>query len=101
MEGLKEMVSLYDDAVDHGIDLGMEKGRIEGMAEGMAKGRIEGMAEGRAEARAETTAMVASGIVSLIEKDGMTFEEAVSRFTIPEDRIPEIEAEVRKRLKTS
>ena len=91
------MVSLYADAVDHGIDLGMEKGRIEGMAEGMAKG----MAKGRAEERAETTAMVASGIESMMTLDGMTFEEAVSRFTIPEDRIPEIEAEVRKRMKSS
>ena len=70
LEGLKEMVSLYDDAVHHGRDV----------------------------ERSIAVEMVASGIVSLVEKDGMTFDEALSLFTIPEDRIPEIEAEARKRL---
>ncbi len=73
LEGLKEMVSLYDDAVHHGRDV----------------------------EKVISTEMVASGIVSLIEKKDMTFEEAISMFTIPEDRMPEIKAEVRKRMKSS
>ena len=152
MEGLKEMVSLYDDAVDHGVDLGMEKERVASLdrsiesivnlvrdfglsfeqassalvipeedrakVEAEAKKKLSGDEEleglkemvslyddavhhGREAEKAISTEMVASGIVSMIEKKDMTFEEAISMFTIPEDRMPEIKAEVRKRMKSS
>ncbi len=93
LEGLKEMVSLYDDAVDHGIDLGMEKGRIEG--------RIEGKTEGIAEERAISLDRSIESMVNLVRDFGLSFEQASSALVIPEEDRAKVEAEAKKRLKKS
>ena len=84
LEKLNDMTHLTQDKYNHGF----------------REGRAEGKAEGIAEERAVSTEIIVSGIVSMV-LNGTPLEEAVSMFTFPDDRLSEIEAEVRRRLDRS
>ena len=81
MEKLNDMTHLAQDKYNHGF----------------REGKAEGIAEGKAEEKVASTEIIVSGIVSMVDK-GMTVDEALSMFTIPEDRMPEIKAELDRRL---
>ena len=81
LEKLNDMTHLAQDKYNHGY----------------REGKAEGIAEGKAEERVASTELIVSGIVSMVDK-GMTVDEALSMFTIPEDRMPEIKAELDRRL---
>ena len=81
LEKLNDMTHLAQDKYNHGF----------------REGKAEGIAEGKAEEKVASTEIIVSGIVSMVDK-GMTVDEALSMFTIPEDRMPEIKAELDRRL---
>ena len=83
LEMLKDMSTLDQDKFNHG--------RRVGIAEGEAKGRAEGRTEGKIESASE-------GVIFYMKEMGISVDEALSRYPIPDEYRSEVEKEVRRRL---
>ena len=69
---------------------GMAEGRAEGLAEGLAEGRAEGRAEGKIEGRIDA---LSTCIAVAVRKYGVTIDQAIDDYAVPED----IREEIRRR----
>ena len=91
LEMLKDMSTLDQDKFNHGRRVGKAEGRAEGIVEGEAKGRAEGRTEGKIESASE-------GVIFYMKEMGISVDEALSRYPIPDEYRSEVEKEVRRRL---
>ena len=62
---------------------------------GYREGKAEGVAEGRAEGRVDSTS---NGVIFYMKEMGISVDEALSRYPIPDEYRSEVEKEVRRRL---
>ena len=95
LEILKDMGSLDYDKFNHGRRVGKAEGRAEGIVEGEAKGRTEGIEIGNRSGSIEASV---NGVIFYMNEMGITVDEALSRYPIPDEYRSEVEKEVRRKL---
>ena len=83
LEILKDMGSLDYDKFNHGRRVGKAEGRAEGIEIGNRSGSIEASV---------------NGVIFYMNEMGITVDEALSRYPIPDEYRSEVEKKVRRRL---